>query len=183
MNKSYLVILAAALAAVPLALADPPTSGPKTHCEDPSEWNHHHYGPPADGALLAFFIDGAVPDCDGDGIAPGTDGHSEYALGGAWFLVDSGDLATYGTIACFGEPGHHPFYGPFTVVDDATGPAEFFVGADTTVFPDPTTGVDCGDFVDDEGVSCVNTCKVTFPPGRDGAYHVYVVGTSGTAIS
>lgn len=180
MNKTYLFAIAAALLVAPLAYAHSP-AGPKLFCENSADVSTHDYLPPADGALIfvATNGDGAEDSATTCGGAAFGDAHGEYAHGGAWLSVDSGDLATYGSFACYGEQGHHPFYGPFTVVDDVLGAAQFEVAADNTHFPDPVTGIDCGDFQADVGATCTGTCTVTFPPGRDGTYTVFVTGTSG----
>ena len=179
MNKSFLLALAAALLAAPLALAHNPAGTPKNYCEDPSEWNVHDYGPLGTGSLIALGQDGNIlGDCNGDTIPADYDGHVEWALGGGWLSVDSGDGATSGTIFCYGEVGHHPVFGPITVDDVVFGQTvPFTVGADV----DPG----CGDFITDVHQDCVGTCFVTFPPGPDGAYVVYVgpVGVAGHITS
>ena len=208
MNKTYIIAIAAALFAAPLAYAHTdgnPNGTPKTYCEGASEWHTHDYGPPATGRLLWGFIDGNLEDCDGDFNAADPwcileeitredlngdgkiceaadyDNHAEWSRGGAWILSDNGDLVTFGAYACFGENAHHPQYGPFHAHDAVTGGATFTVAADTVnlVGPDPVTGLDCGDFQSDAGASCTHHCTVTFPAGRDGSYQVYVTGTLG----
>ena len=132
----------------------------------------------------------AREDLNGDGRvceASEYDGHKEFGyVGSALFLADDGDMLTYGSLVCWAEHAHHPYYGPFTVSDAVLGGVWFTVGADVinVVGPDPITGLDCGDFSLDDRVECFYTCSVTFRPGRDGAYHVVVNGgTQGHAVS
>ena len=180
MSKLHLIGLGAVLAATPLAYAhlDGTMGYPKLYCEA-FDWHMHDYGPPATGAALSDFTDGNLEDCDGDGVPGDYDRHSEYARGGAWLLVDPGDM-TYGSLACFGEEGHHPYYGPITVIDAVLGPVEFRVASDWfSLVPTPPGEPECGDLQSDEGALCVGTCSVTFGPGLDGSYAVFVAGTIG----
>ena len=209
MQNSYLIVLAVALAMAPLALAHEPMGAPKLHCETAAEWAVHDYGPPAPGFLIWTFIDGSASDCDGttsvtpvidtqdplnsdiyvDPPVADYDGHSEYARGGAWILVDSGlgvpsaspDIGA-GTLYCYGAEGHHPRYGPFVVRD-----LYFESGVEFSVYSDTVDllgdGEGCGDFESDNGADCIDTCKVTFLPGLDGSYQVYVLGTQGHVIT
>ena len=198
MNKTA-ILVCVALLATPLAYAHiGGTRGPpKPYCEDTPDWQVHDYGPPATGTAIGGYSDGNVDDCDGD-FNPNDpwcvaeevarqdlngdgqvcekadfDGHREWAWGGAWLLADDGDSNTYGATACYGEAPHHPYYGPIWVWDESVwNGVQFDVGADYTP-------VDCGDFIDDVSATCIGVCSVTFPPGRDGAYHVFVTGTSG----
>ena len=151
-------------------------------------WLVHSYVSSAASASETFLgppIDANVADCDGDGLLFDYDGHSEFAHGGAWILASEGDGLTEGASVCFGEPAHHSAYGPFVVNDMALGPASFTVAADVVnlIGPDPITGLDCGDMESDQGSECVGSCMVTFPPGRDGSYQVYVLGTLGTVTT
>ena len=180
MNKTYVAALALLLLGAPLAFAHAPLSGtPKNYCEDPSEWNVHDYGPPATGLLAIrppIISDGNIlGDCNGDGVPADFDGHSEFALGGAWLMADSGDGSTGGSVACYGEVAHHPFFGQFWAFDDVFGAGiPFTVASDTLNEVDPGTVPDCGDFTTDNHHTCFGMCIVTFPPGLDGAYIVYV---------
>ena len=215
MNKTYLIAMAAALLAAPLAYG----SAPVTTCETTSSTHHYSGG---NGLQLRGFLDGSLQDCDGDfdpfhiecipeGVvrqdingdgllceAFDYDGHHEYAVGGAWLLADDGDLFNSGAYVCFGENAHHPRFGPFTVHDDILGfGAAFAVGADyySNIFglavrdSDPWPGVqrqrwaDCGDGEIDAWAECVGWCSVTFAPGIDGAYQVFVTGTGGTVTA
>ena len=211
MNKTA-ILVCVALLATPLAYAHVGSPGayirgpPKPYCETTPDWHVHDYGPPATGTAIGGLADGNLDDCDrdfnpndpwcvaeevaredlnGDGQVcekADYDGHMEWAWGGAYLLAEHGDEATFGSYVCYGEDGHHPYYGPFWVVDVVLGSgASFEVAADTVnlVGPDPVTGIDCGDFQSDAGSNCVGTCSVTFPPGRDGAYYVFVTGTAG----
>ena len=190
MNKSYLLALAAALLAAPLTMATHAPAGlglPKITCEDPSIWNNHEYWVPSTGFAVFLLTDGNLEDCDGDTIPADFDDHSEFALGGAWLMVDSGDGVTDGSLACYGEAGHHPTFGPFTVVDAVIGAATpFLVASDTENLVPPTDPAepDCGDFTTDNSTQCVGTCTVTFTAGIDGTYILYVGdllgGTPGT---
>jgi hypothetical protein len=106
------------------------------------------------------------------------DEHNEFAFGGAWILVSSGDGTRGGTIYCFGAEGHHEPHGPFAVDDLVWGVGASFTVTSTGNAP----GDGCGDFQAAfshtfQGDSC--PCHVTFPPGPDGAYLVYVEGTQG----
>ena len=183
MNKSYLLAIAAALMAAPLAFAHEPVGTLRNYCEDPSEWTTHDYGPPGDGHLIALGSDGnLVGDCNGDTIPADYDGHLEWALGGGWLAADSGDGVTGGSIVCHGEHAHHPQFGPISVFDAVQGATlTFWVAADTINLVPPTdpSEPNCGDFESDEGASCTNACTVTFLCGLDGTYQVYV-GDAGT---
>jgi hypothetical protein len=137
---------------------------------------------------LTFFV--GLCDSQLDLPAADWDGHNEFAFGGAWLLVNSGDgtynAAGSGTIYCFGAEGHHSEFGPVSVVDAVLGAgATFTVAADsvdTVGSVDPSQASGCGDFESDNSVDCVGTCtwtEITFPAGLDGAYVVYVQGTMG----
>ena len=116
------------------------------------------------------------------------DGHNEFAFGGAWILVTTGagvpsadPTVGAGTAYCFGADGHHASYGPATVTDLVLGQTvAFSVYSDTVDLTG--TGSGCGDFISDHSAICVGTCTVTFPPGIDGAYVVFVTGTAGHII-
>ena len=185
MLKLLLTGLGVVLAAAPIAGAhlDDSMGYPKPYCEL-FDINVHDYGPPATGELLSDFMDGNPMDCDGDGVFGDYDLHSEYARGGAWVLVDSGD-GSYGALACFGEPGHHPSYGPFSVTDLVLGAgATFLVAADTvSAIPNPPGQPLCGDLETDVDAECVGTCTVAFLAGIDGAYAVFVTGTIGHVVA
>jgi hypothetical protein len=119
------------------------------------------------------------------------DGHAEYARGGAWILVNTGNGVPSadpnvgaGTEYCYGDEGHHAEFGPVTVNDVVLGAgATFTVAADNVDLT--TVGEGCGDFESDNGVDCVGTCtsaEITFPAGLDGSYQVYVQGTLGHVV-
>jgi hypothetical protein len=116
------------------------------------------------------------------------DFHSEFAFGGAWILVDSGNGEPSwdpgvgaGTLYCYGAEGHHAAFGPVSVTDFVLGAgATFSVYADTEDIT--MAGDGCGDFEEDNGTDCVGSCTLTFPPGLDGSYVVYVQGTSGHVV-
>ncbi len=182
MNRLRLIGLGVVLVATPLAGAhlDGTKGYPKPYCEIGVDTLVHDYGPVASGELLSDFMDGNVQDCNADLVFGDFDAHSEFARGGAWMLVVSGD-GNYGTLACFGEEGHHPSYGPF-VVDDLVllDTATMRIAVDTvSLIPTPPGQPDCGDLQTDVEATCVGSCSVTFPPGIDGAYSVFVTGTVG----
>ena len=208
MRNIYLIVLAVAFATAPLAFAHDPMGTPKLYCETTDEWAIHDYGAPASGNLIQGYEDGNLADCDGvftfepivdtqDPFNSGWsfnppladfDGHAEYSRGGAWVLVETGlgeasadPTVGAGTLYCYGDPGHHPKYGPFIVEDRflETG-VSFSVYADTEDLLGDGEG--CGDFESDFGTDCLDNCKVTFPPGLDGSYQVYVQGTMGHVI-
>lgn len=185
MLRHHLVSLGLVLAAAPLAGAhlDGTLGYPKPYCES-TDVDVHDYGPVASGEVLSDFADGNLQDCDGDNLPAEFDGHSEYARGGAWILVESGD-GSYGALACFGEPGHHPAFGPFVVTDLVLGAgASFRVGADTvSALPAPPGQPLCGDLETDVEATCVGSCTVTFGPGLDGSYAVFVTGTVGHVVA
>ena len=170
-------LLLAILLTLPLLVAPFPAAGhtpegtPKNYCEAPVELWGHDYGPPASGGDPTPPIDGAPQTCNS---GPPGDGHSEYALGGAYILVDSGDGVTRGSLACYGEEGHHPSTGPATTIDVVLGWTVPFVIAADLVNLMPSGELDCGDFEMDQSSTCVGTCTVTFPEGLDGSYVVYV---------
>jgi hypothetical protein len=136
---------------------------------------------------LSFY----VGLCDSDFNLPVADwdGHNEFAFGGAWILVSSGDgtpsgdpTLGAGTAYCFGAEGHHAKYGPFLVEDIALETGVLFsVASDTVDITESPSG--CGDFESDNSSDCIDTCKVTFLPGLDGAYVVYVQGAAGHVIT
>lgn len=168
-----LPLLALALVA-PLALAHNPAGSPKNYCEAPFEWNTHDYGPLANGQFVFIGVDGnQAGDCNGDGIPGDYDGHHEWASGGAFLLAENNPgPGGPGTIACFNEPAHHPYFGPITVIDAGPSPyVGFYVAVDTVSILSTSP---CGDNIDDMWEICYGTCFVTFPPGLDGSYHVRV---------
>lgn len=190
---SMRLLIALALATAPFAYAHEPAGTFKNYCEDPSEWGTHDY---VVAVGFATFLpqDGNIGgDCDGDTVPADYDGHVEWAAGGSWLSVNSGDGATGGSLACYGEEGHHPDFGPFTVTDFVLGRTlPFRVESDTASLVPPTdpTAPACGDFQTDASTLCVDTCIVTFPPGLDGVYYVFVgdvvsgaVGTLGHVSS
>jgi hypothetical protein len=210
MNKTYLTAIATALLMAPIALAHDPPGTPKNYCEPAGEWNTHDYGPPASGVLLHGWVDGK-PTCNGGPLCthidpfdplsselsfcPEGDGHHEFAFGGAWLLVTSGDgqpdpFNGAGTKYCFGEEAHHPMFGPFSVSDLVLGAgATFTVASDSIALAGDLLGLppyppsaDCGDYLADHYTDCLGTCSVVFGPGLDGAYHVFVQGTQGHVI-
>lgn len=90
-----------------------------------------------------------------------------------------GDPDGAGSLYCHGELGHHDWYGPLTAHDLVFGAGVTFDVTSDTI--DVTTlGDGCGDFQADYSAACAGACTVTFPPGLDGAYVVYVTGTTGT---
>lgn len=185
MSRMPFLLALTMLALHPIALAHGGGSGipgsPDTTCEVGAEWADHDYGP-ATGLFIRGFQDSNLEDCDGDTVPKDYDEHSEYAVGGAWLLVESGDGVSSGSIACFGEVGHHPRHGPVYIEDLFLGTTIIaFLTADTVnnAGPNPITGVDCGDFESDYAALCqdswgTNPCTATFPPGIDGSYHVLV---------
>lgn len=177
MSNAFLIVLAAALLAAPLALAHEPRGTPKNYCEPTSEWSVHEYG-----VLPLTRHNGGGVGCGSLG-----DGHAEYDFtgAGALILAESGtglpSQGGSGSLYCYGTWADHAPYGPATVDDLVLGSgAAFDVAADTVDVA--AVGNGCGDFQDDVLVSCIGTCTVPFPPGLDGAYRVYVQGTRGHAI-
>lgn len=178
MSKSILLV-AAALAVAPLAFAHQPAGTPKDYCEPYPDWFEHDYGALSVGQFSFVYYDGNLADCNGDGVPYDADGHFEYATGGAFFPVDSFGSGG-GSVGCYGLDGHHPAFGQFTVNDLALGAGTgFIVGADTY----DGTGLNpaCGDGFVDALSHCVGSCSVTFPPGLDGSYYVFIDGTQGHA--
>jgi hypothetical protein len=136
MDKTYLMVIAAALLAAPLAFAHSPAGTPKNYCEHPSEWDVHEYvgwstGPAAleakDGNVVEncngfsnlgyLCIDPADPlhspvICEFDPPLAEYDGHKEFSVGGAVLLNCESFCGPTGigsgTITCFGEAAHHP---------------------------------------------------------------------------
>lgn len=175
--------MACLLSTAPAALAHGPAGTPNPGCEDAWDRLFHDYGPPAAGLILSGPSDGSIAACGPEIYS--TDGHSEYARGGAWILVESGDGWTGGTWACFGEEGHHPRPLSLSVEDAALGPgAPFFVTADQVnpSGPDPF-GQDCGDYESDVVMRCVGGCFVTFAPGLDGSYAVFVGDVANRSVA
>ena len=221
MNKTYPILVVAALLAAPLALAHDPThrlatpdGTKKLYCEPTGEWSVHDYGPVANGVTLGQPEDGNTEDCfpdpwdiivvSGRACPPGYtvlfrlatrtvcrqlpvadfDGHKEFATGGAWLLACDAACGSSGTgagaEACWGEQAHHGW--DVTVLDNAIGAgASFTIGADdvdVTGLNDP-----CGDLQVDVSIECVGSCTPYFPPGLDGAYQVFVLGSQGHVIA
>jgi hypothetical protein len=193
MQPRLALLWASLLLAAPLAYAHDPAGTPKNYCEDPSEWGVHDYAPPSTGRLIFLGQDGNIAgDCDGDGIVADFDGHLEFAFGGGWLTAADVDPA------CNVETAHHPVFGPISVTDVVLGNTVVFrVASDTVNLVPPTdpAAPDCGDFVADNVTNCVGSCTVTFPPGLDGTYPIFVgfvhqdapgeaaVGTGGHIIS
>ena len=73
MNKSYLIAIAAARMAAPLAFAHSPAGTPKDYCEPSSEWNTHEYAT-GTGAFILGNEDGNIGgNCSGTtNVNPGT---------------------------------------------------------------------------------------------------------------
>ena len=165
LRPSVPLLLLCASLLLPGGLGHEPRGFPKTYCEPHAEWYVHEYLPPV-GTLAAPPFDGNLDDCDADGDALDFDGHSEAAVGLAVFLAVDGDGLTTGSLACYGEPAHHPHFGTFSI-HDAVAPS----GVAFTVTADTDPG--CGDFLIDESQVCVDACSVRFDPGSDGAYVVF----------
>lgn len=162
---------------------------PRTTCDSHTGDRDHEYGP-STGFVLAAGTDGAL-DCEN--LLQG-DGHFEFALGGAWLLACEASCGGDGggSFACWGTTADHAAF-PEVVVydqvlssfeseDDHAGNVAFQVSADlvNNVPPLDPNESNCGDFEDDMMQDCVDSCFVTFPPGLDGSYAVYVSGTSGS---
>lgn len=196
MKKTYVAALALAL--TPFAWGHEPRGTPKPYCEKTADRLVHEYAPPAAGRVVALFDDGAKTarktlGCPhpiwGESAVDEGDGHSEFAVGGAWLLVTSGagqpspdPTVGAGSLWCYGEEGHHANFATVTVDDALLGAgAEVTIGADGV----DLTGVGegCGDFEDDMTATGVGTITATFPAGLDGAYTVYVTGTQGHVSS
>lgn len=173
------------LATFPLALSHSPRGTPKNYCEDPSEWNVHEYWPVASGNVMLPAGDGnLIATCSSGGTAGEFDGHSEGGYGGGLLHVTSGDYVTSGSVACYGEVGHHPALGPISVRDALAGYYQpFWVAADTVNLVPPTdpSAPNCGDYQSDHIAACTGTCYVPFDVGLDGTYQVYVGNLSGNA--
>lgn len=145
------------LVLLPALLALAPVHGHGVFCETTANWPVHHYAPPAPGSPFRL---GPIDTCTGG------DGHGETGLGGAWLAAGPGSLA------CYGEPAHHPAFGSITSWDDLLG-----AGATMEVGIDTSPG--CGDFLIDQSVLCIQTCHMPFAPGPDGVYHVFLTGGMG----
>lgn len=164
-------LLAALLLAAPLALAhdEAPVGLPKAWCEDADARLTHEYGAPAPLLGPWLLLDGS-PGCETPPLD--WDQHFEYANGGAYLLA--GDA---GAQACFGVPADHPSHPTVTVVDATLGSGVRFTVA---AAPWYGSGHDCGFFEDPwTTITCVGSCQVPFGPGPDGAYVVFVEGTTG----
>lgn len=169
MNRIRPIVLALAVFATPLALAHFPDGTPKEFCEMAVDTYVHDYGP-SNLALAAGYRDGNVlGDCNGDTIPLDFDGHAEWGPGAARLSSDTGDGATFGSLFCYGEVGHHASPPLIDVTDVVVGaPVSFVVGVDQTG--------GCGTFLITQSVSCVSSCTPPFGPGTDGVYYVFVVG-------
>ena len=175
MNKTYILAIAAALLAAPLAFAHEGSIGaPKPECEDADDVWMHDYGAPSPGFVIFLGLDGSVPPCPyGDTT---WDGHFEYAHGGTWIQAAA-------SVCTDAYPDAAP--GVFIWVYDAIlshqlgSDVAFSVYADTQNNNPVQEPPNCGDFESDYGVDCINYCAPAFPPGLDGSYQVYVSGTTG----
>ena len=174
---------------------------PEYYCEAGDERLSHEYALPGELPAVVFG-DHLVPPKFSTGKPTTTDGarflwypcaydgymgdaHSEFMADGAVLLVESGSGVASsqpdhpaGSVYCWGEWGHHRYFGPFLVEDPKyVVDVEFHVYADLVdITPD---GVGCGDGLLDRLAVCTYYCSVTFPPGLDGSYQVYVFGTFG----
>ena len=179
MNKTYLMAVAAALLAAPLAFAHSPAGTPKFHCEEPNEWLLHEYAGTSGRLAPQARHDGGTVGCS-NGLLVRGDGHPEYAEGGAVLLSTSGagvpsadPSVGAGSLYCYGEAGHHANFITVRLPRLASDPSIFIVGTDTVDLTG--TGEGCGDFEPDNEQWCIEVCSVTFSPGLDGAYQVMVV--------
>lgn len=170
MSRTSLLLVAALLAAAPFAGAHLPPYGPngtpKPYCET-TDFDTHDYAMPSMVGGTFVTMSGPKSGCLGP-----TDHHGEHARGGAYLAAyDEGPFMP-GSGWCMGEVPHHPVGGPVTVVDNviASG-VRFLVAADSFT---ALLHHECGDFVEDQWVWCVDSCAVPFPPGLDGTYHVYL---------
>lgn len=182
MRAPHLLTLAIALATTPLVFAHEGGVGaPKTWCEAPGDDTRvHEYGP--NGGLFLFGPnDYSVPPCPG--ADPLWDGHFEYGVGGTVLLAcatacgdrDPGD----GALACFGAAPDHAPRTPIHVEDAVLSPLGQGVPFTVAV----VAGPECGYFEIDVSMECVDACTPTFGPGSDGAYYVYVEGTTGHVVN
>lgn len=178
MDPRWLVLLTLTFTLLPAQAHEPPGTV-KGVCELEPEWQVHEYAPLASGEAATALWDSTLEDCGNGYPLIDYDAHSDFAVGGAWLLVTTGDEWT-GSLGCYGEVGHHPAYGPVTVEDVALGQdVEFIVTADLLVNVTDEAAAWCGDFEEDASVTCRWSCTVPFPPGPDGAYVVKVRGTQG----
>lgn len=182
LNKPLLLLLALVVSGVPASQAhvDGGIYGaPKPYCENiTQDQNVHDYavaGVSPSAYFVLGFIDGNVDRCHPSAPVTDSDGHSEYAFGGAVLLADDAAFPAGGAMACYGEVAHHPI-NPTIWVFDHIWPSNvlFMVGADTINSGIPSVP-ECGDGFDDVSTYCVDHCTVPFGPGLDGAYHVYMV--------
>ena len=174
MHAKTLSLVAAILLAAPFSLATaqtPPAGVPKLHCEtDPADRKVHAYA--AAPSLFVASVDGSVDDCDGDGIPGDGDGHPEFGYAGAHLAAGENAM-----VRCHGSHADHPQYPLVTVVDDVLGSDVTFEVWAYVGGPEPLD--DCGWYDADYAMECVGSCRVFFPSGPDGFYHVRVLGTSG----
>ena len=182
MSRTFLLALAAVLAAAPFAYAHEPAGTPDPACE----WGlgPHDYGAPA-ARVVGPAVDGAAARHCNEWFAPTGDDHDEFAAGGAWILaygghaVPSGDAnVPSGSWYCLGRGADHSAYGPFRV-EDASGVAGVRFRVSVDAHDALGNGDGCGDLQDDRFADCVDACAVTFAPGLDGAYRVSVAGAAG----
>lgn len=173
------LVLTLLLAASPFALAhrEGGVAGtPKHYCEHPRERSVHDYGPPSTGLGVWALRDGSVGNCDEKDLLLETDGHAEYANGGAILLnceVLCGPLIPgEGSLHCFGYRADHTHRAEVSVEDVLQkGGVTFYVAIDTDT--------PCGDNSVDRVVACVDRCDPGLPPGADGAWWVFVDGMQG----
>lgn len=180
MHKTFFLLAAAVLATSPMAFGHVnggPYGTPKPYCENITmDTNSHDYtalGGTAKFYPLAGPFDGNVNDCDFDGMPLDFDGHSDFAVGGAFLLATDTPPVGNGATACYGESPHHPMF-PNVWVFDHLIPfgIMFIVAADS----DLILGNFCGDGVADIDTGyCFDHCQPTFPAGLDGAYYVFVI--------
>jgi hypothetical protein len=204
MNKSFLIAIAAALMAAPLAIAHDPVKGtPKNYCEPQSEWFQHDYAT-GTGLFILLNEDGnLLGDCDGVVTAdPGTpcagadpaDPVNTFFVGlcdsdinppvadydghREFALGGAWILAGASAEDCFGDAAHHTEFGSFTVDDTVLGAGATADVAADTVDATGQLGT-CGDFESDVSESFIGGGTVSIPAGLDGSYQVYVTGSLG----
>lgn len=151
---------------------------------------------------ISIAEDGNTTDCDGDGAWGDFDGHYEFGTGMTWILACDGHLSNpgrpigcgndgmgSGTVFCWGARSDHGAFPYVQVVDLVHENVQFYVGANlwSNVPEAETLDYDCGDFEVDYGYECIDSCAISFPPGLDGSYAVFVqtiyyAGTQGHVI-
>lgn len=101
--------------------------GPKNFCEWSSDVSTHDYvGAWTQGYQVVSANGNTNGDCNADTVPGDSDGHMDWATGGATLLADTGNGITYGSLACLGEWADHVPQTEIVLIDAVAGGAVAF---------------------------------------------------------